>query len=131
MPCNASAPCTTVWEWRANRSKNRSSLGRKARNQRSISGVHCCGKMTGHGDLSRNCHKAFSGESGRQPPTEPGHPPLCRPEMLRKPVLLERSPEIMRDFADHAAAESQHAGHKDHALDHRHPLPKTGEILLH
>ena len=29
MPCNASAPCTQVCECRANRSKNRSSLGRK------------------------------------------------------------------------------------------------------
>ena len=34
MSCSASAPCTTVWACRANRSKNRSSLGKKARNQR-------------------------------------------------------------------------------------------------
>src|SRR6266850_2842765 len=131
MPCNASAPCTTVCEWRANRSKNRSSLGRKARNQRSITGVHCCGKMTSQGGLSRNCHKPFPRESGRQPPMEPGHPPLCRPEMPRKPVLLERPPEIMRDLADHAAPERQHADHKDRALDHRHPLSEAGQILLH
>src|ERR1700732_1117443 len=36
MPCNACAPCTTVWECRANKSKNRSSLGKKARNHCSI-----------------------------------------------------------------------------------------------
>src|ERR1700730_3317091 len=27
---------------------------------------------------------------------------------------LERPPEMMRDLADHAAAEGQHAGHEDH-----------------
>src|SRR3954470_19875670 len=43
---------------------------------------------------------------------------------------LQRAPEIMRDFADHAAAEGQHADHEDHALDHGDPLPEAGEILL-
>src|SRR5258708_6196994 len=88
-------------------------------------------KMTSQGGLSRNCHKPFPGESGRQPPMEPGHPPLCRPEMPRKPVLLERPPEIMRDLADHAAPERQHARHKDRALDQRQPPSDAGQILSH
>src|SRR3954468_13613875 len=44
---------------------------------------------------------------------------------------LQRAPEIMRDFADHATAEGQHADHENRALDHRDPLPISGEILLH
>jgi len=34
----------------------------------------------------------------------------------------------MRDFADDAAAEDQHAGNKDNALNHHHPLPEPGQI---
>src|SRR5450759_1825196 len=44
---------------------------------------------------------------------------------------LQRPTEIMRDLADHAAAERQHADHEDPALDHGHPLPEPGQILLH
>ena len=44
---------------------------------------------------------------------------------------LERTAEKMRDLADHAAAERQHAGDEDDALDHRHPLAESGQVLLH
>ena len=37
----------------------------------------------------------------------------------------------MRDLADDAAAEEQDAGDEDDALNDRHPLPETGQILLH
>ena len=37
----------------------------------------------------------------------------------------------MCELADEAAAEQQHAGHENHALDHGDPLPKAGKILLH
>ena len=36
----------------------------------------------------------------------------------------------MRDLADDAAAEQQHAGNKDRALDHGDPLAEPGQILL-
>src|SRR6267143_6702990 len=131
MPCNASAPCTTVWEWRANRSKNRSSLGRKARNQLSIWYVHGRG-MAGQGGLSHRCHKPFPGESAQGSRYGTGSSTaLYGRECSGKTVRLERSPEIMRDLADHASTEGQHADHEDHALDHRHPLPEAGQILLH
>jgi hypothetical protein len=35
------------------------------------------------------------------------------------------------DLADDAAAEGQHADHEDRALNHRHPLPESSEIVLH
>src|SRR6202171_1792555 len=89
-------------------------------------------ETAGQSGPSHNCHKPSSEESALERTMEPGHPPLCRTEeMFRKPVRLERPPEIVCDLADHAAAESQHADHEDHALDHRHPLPEAAQILLH
>ena len=37
----------------------------------------------------------------------------------------------MRDLADDAAAEREHAGHEDDALDDGHPLAEAGQIILH
>src|SRR3979411_868550 len=51
--------------------------------------------------------------------------------MFRISFRLQGTPEIMRDLANHAAAERQHTDHEDHALDHRDPLPEASEILLH
>ncbi|OYU92014.1 MAG: hypothetical protein CFE29_04000 [Bradyrhizobiaceae bacterium PARB1] len=47
------------------------------------------------------------------------------------PRTSQRTSGQMRDLADNAAAKGQHADHEDHALDHRHPLAKAGQILLH
>src|SRR6266851_9056020 len=89
-------------------------------------------EMAGQGGLLHDCHKPFSRERPQPALTEAGHPPLCKlEEMCRIWFRLQRPPEIMRDLADYAAAERQHANHKDHALDHRHPLPEAGEVLLH
>src|SRR5690348_7354923 len=107
MSCNASAPCTTVWACRANRSKNRSSFGKKARNQRSISTIHRSG--TASTGLSQNCHRAFKGRARNGRP--PGNRVIHRFVALKKApeqAVSERTPEIMGDLADHAAAEGQH-----------------------
>jgi hypothetical protein len=37
----------------------------------------------------------------------------------------------MRNLADDAAAGGQHAGDENDALDQRHPLAETGQLLLH
>src|ERR1700730_16267752 len=115
MSCNASAPCTTVRECRANRSKNRSSLGRKARNQRSIFKGSVVEGNTGQGGLSHGCHGSFIW-TARSPPSREHRSSTawCSAELFRKRMRLKRTPEIMRDFTDDAAAERQHADHEDY-----------------
>src|SRR5258705_9506832 len=128
MSCNESAPCTTVWACWANRSKKRSSLGKKARNQRSIGTIHCSETVA-----RATCHKTVIEHSKtKRATTGPGNRVIHRfvaPKKASKSVVLQRSPEIMRDLADHASAEGQHAGDEDDALDHRHPLPKPGQVF--
>src|SRR3984893_6905588 len=86
--------------------------------------------QTGRKNRSSLGKKAGKARHSRPPKT--GHPPLCGAvTRFRKTAGLERPPEIMRNLADHAAAERQHAGDEDDALDHRHPLAETGQILLH
>src|SRR3984957_15139433 len=109
MSCNANAPCTTVWECRANNSKNRSSLGRKARNQPSIRHVHACEIVGPTAERHISVINYLRGKALRAVPGNPvihrfsgsGNVPKIRP--------LQRAPEEMRDLADHAAAEGQHA----------------------
>ena len=43
----------------------------------------------------------------------------------------DRPTNRLADLADDAAAEQQHAGDEDRALDHRHPFAELGEIVLH
>src|SRR5580692_7891773 len=129
MPCSASAPSATVWAWRANRSKNRSSFGRKVRNQRSMGQVHRFG--TG---AEATCHKTvIDGNRSESPQAQAPNRVIHRFVDLRtqsKRLGLKRPLQIMRDLTDDAAAERQHAGDEDRALDHRHPLAESGQILL-
>src|SRR4051812_26893882 len=130
ISCNACAPCTTVWACRSNRSKNRSSLGKKARNQRSIGLVH----RSGTAAEAARYKTVIDHPGGKRATAGPGNPVIHRfvsgKTAVNRPGL-QRAPEIMRDLANHAAAEGQHAGDEDHALNHRHPLAETGQILLH
>ena len=78
----------------------------------------------------------FAGESPQPAVTGTGHPPLCRATRTPLRAIASRAQSDalrneMRDLADDAAAERQHAGDEDHALDHRHPLAEPGQILLH
>src|SRR5262245_4001206 len=45
--------------------------------------------------------------------------------------MLQLHPQQMGDLADNAAAEQEHAGDEDRALDHRHPFADLGEVVLH
>src|SRR3954447_13289421 len=131
MSCNAVAPCTTVLACRSNRSKNRSSLGKKARNQRINIGRN---PSFWQGRRATRHKTVIDHSNGKRAMACPGNPVIHRFVGLKtgpKPSELQRSPEIMRDLADHATAERQHAGHEDDTLDHRHPLAEPRQILLH
>src|ERR1700726_65811 len=124
MSCKASAPCTTVWAWRANRAKNRSSLGRRARNQRNMAMSNVSERPSS--DPSQNCHRLILAKGPSCPAARPDHPPLCCGSRKDRRIRsLERDPEEMRDLADQAAAERQHAGDEDNALDDGDPLPEA------
>src|ERR1700733_4637703 len=43
----------------------------------------------------------------------------------------DRPPDRLADLAHDAAAEQQHAGDEDRALDHRDPFSELREIILH
>src|ERR1051325_2772128 len=73
-------------------------------------------KLSAHSRASgnpwaKNWVPAFAGTSGRE--------------------SLELDAQEVRDLSDDAAAEQEHAGDEDDALDHGHPLVERVEIVLH
>src|SRR5262249_44060992 len=138
MPCNATAPSATTAAWRANSSKNRSSLGRKARNQR-IMAASPQAEIIQHEseDPPRVlCHETvINGFGVKRSPCPGFRSHVIHRFMVKKKPLesrsLQRALQKMRELADEATPEQEHAGNEDTPLDHRHPLPEARKILLH
>src|SRR3569832_132734 len=131
MPWSASAPSRTAWECLAKRSKNRSSLGRKARNQRSSISMSKLqnrrAKAACHISVIDHLDKTQRRKARGIGP----HPRLYGRDGRREPYLgLQRTAEEMGYYAHNAPAERQHAGHENRTLDHGHPGTKSGKILL-
>src|SRR5687768_4917879 len=58
--------------------------------------------------------------------TDPSAPPMATSRMAFK---LKRLPQKLRELADHAAAEREHADHEDDALHHGHPGAELREVV--
>src|SRR5450432_3380451 len=89
MPFSASAPCATVCAWRAKRSKNRSSLGRNARNQRSMNPP-----LAGRPPQRPLIKVSYTELAAKSPPAaglEHAHPPICTGKRPKNRVLGEFS----------------------------------------
>src|ERR1700722_12539690 len=131
MPCSASAPSRTAWECLAKRSKNRSSLGRKARNQRSSIAMSKLQKGRARAARHISVIKQFGQDAmPRRRPNRASSTALWPKKPVRASPGLQRTAEKMGYFTDDSAAERQHAGHENRALDHGHPGTKSGQILL-